>query len=175
MKIASLAMALGLIGFCLPAHAGLLGSTVDIRHLIPDTATINADGGSATVSGAVEYSNFVSFSVDITDTQILFTWPGPGNAGFATTAFNGYEYLFSGVTITGATVNGSSTFLGSPAITIVGNNIFANYSGLQTGNGPTTSIIDVTTSTSGAPEPGTLTLPGAGLLGLGFRYKQRSA
>jgi len=125
----------------------------------------------------VEYSNFLSFSVDITDTQIFFTWPGPGNAAFATTAFNGYEYLFSGVTITGATVNGSSTFLGSPAITIAGNNIFANYSGLQTGNGPTTSIIDVTTATSGsgAPEPGTLTLLGAGLLGLGFRYKRRSA
>jgi hypothetical protein len=175
MKIASLAMGLGLIGLCLPAHAGLIGATVDVQHYIPDLATLNADAGSTTVSGAVEYPTFLSFSVDITDTQILFGWGGPGNAGFATTAFNGYEYLFSGVTITGATVNGSSTFLGSPAINIVGNNIFVNYSGLQTGNGPTTSIIDVTTSTSAVPEPGTLTLLGAGLLGLGFQYKRRSA
>ncbi len=175
MKIASLAVALGFVGLCLPAHAGLIGSIVDIRHLIPDLATINADGGSTTVSGAVEYPNFVSFSVDITDTQILFRWPGPGNAGFATTAFNGYEYLFSGVTITGATVNASSTFVGTPTINIVGNNIFVNYSGLQTGNGPTISIVDVTTSASGVPEPGTLTLLGAALLGLGFRYKRQSA
>src|SRR5450631_3861175 len=160
MKLASLAMGLCFIGLCLPAHAGLIGSTVDIQHLIPDLATVNADGGSTTVSGAVEYPHFLSFSVDITDTQILFTWPGPGNAGFATTAFNGYEYLFSGVTITGATVNGSSTFLGTPAINIVGNNIFVNYSGLQTGNGPTTSIIDVTTASTGVPEPGTVTMLG---------------
>ena len=37
----------------------------------------------------------------------------------------------------------------------MGNNIFVNYSGLQTGIGPTTSIIDVTTASStGVPEPG---------------------
>ncbi len=57
----------------------------------------------------------------------------------------------------------------------MGNNIFVNYSGVQTGIGPTISIIDVTTSSSGVPEPGTLTLLGAGLLGLGLRYKRRSA
>jgi hypothetical protein len=72
-------------------------------------------------------------------------------------------------------VDASSTFVGSPAINIVGNNIFVNYSALQTGNGPTTSIIDVSTSTSGVPEPGTLTLLGAGLLGLVCRCKRRSA
>src|SRR4051812_12636738 len=180
MRIASLAMALGVIGFCIPAHAGLIGSTVDIRHLFPDQATVNIEGGPATVSGAVEYPLFFSFSVDITDTQILARWPGPGNLGFSATAFNGFEYLFSGVTITGATVNGSSTFLGTPTINIVGNNIFVNYAGLQTGNSPTVSIIDVTTSSdtgtpASAPEPGTLALLGAGLLGLSFRYKRRSA
>ena len=33
MKIASLAMGLCCIGLCLPAHAGLIGSTVDLREL----------------------------------------------------------------------------------------------------------------------------------------------
>jgi hypothetical protein len=179
MKIASLAMAFGFVGLCLPAHAGLIGSTVDVRNYYPDLATLISDAGSTTVSGALEYPNVASFSMDITDTQILIGWSGvTGNRGFTTAAFNGYEFLFSGVTIAGATVNGSSTFLGNPAISIVGNNIFLNYSGVNTGGSPTTpttSIIDVTTSASGVPEPGTLTLLGAGLLGLGFRYKRRSA
>jgi hypothetical protein len=175
MKNASLAMALGFVGLCLPAHASLIGSTVDVRNYYPNLATLISDAGSTTVSGALEYPNVASFAMDITDTQILIEWAGPGNSSFTGAAFNGFEFLFSGVTIAGATVNGSNTFLGSPAINIVGNNIFLNYSGVQTGTGPTTSIIDVTTSASGVPEPGTLTLLAAGLLGLGFRYKRRSA
>ena len=95
--------------------------------------------------------------------------------GVAGRALSGVVSDRKGKPIAGATVNGSSTFLENPAISIVGNNIFLNYSGANTGNGPTTSIIDVTTPASGAPEPGTLTLLGAGLLGLGFRYKRRSA
>ena len=50
--------------------------------------------------------------------------------------------------------------------------------GLATGGSPTTptvSIIDVTTSASGVPEPSTLMLLGAGLLGLGLRHKRWSA
>src|ERR1700676_5254198 len=113
-------------------------------------------------SAALEYPNINSFAMDITDTQILLEWSGQtGNRTFTGSAFNGFELLFSGVNIAGATVNGSSTFLGNPAISIVGNNIFLNYSGVNTGgapNSPTVSIIDVTTSTSGVPEPGTLTL-----------------
>jgi hypothetical protein len=168
LKLGLLRWALLAALLCLPAHAGLIGSTIDVRKYLPDLATLSADYGPKIVSGSVEYPSAGSLSMDITDTQILIGWPGPGNLGFASTAFNGYEFLFSGVTIAGATVNGSSTFLGSPAINIVGNNIFVNYSGLQTGNGPTTSIIDVTTAASGVPEPGTLTLLAAGLLVLGF-------
>jgi hypothetical protein len=168
LKLGLLRWALLAAPLCLPAHAGLIGSTVDVRNLFPNLATLSTDFGSKTVSGSVEYPSAGSFSMDITDTQILIGWPGPGNLSFSATAFNGYEFLFSGVTIAGATVNGSSTFSGNPAISVVGNNIFLNYSGVNTGTGPTTSIIDVTTAASGVPEPGTLTLLGAGLLVLGF-------
>ena len=172
MKFASLTTGLCCIGLCLPAQAGLIGSTVDLREFFPNLATMTADDGSKTVSSSVEYPAVgLGLSVDITNTQILITWPGPGALGFTGSAFNGYELLFSGVTITGATVNGSSAF--NPAISIVGNNIFLNYSGVDTGVGPDTSIIDVSTPASGVPEPGTLTLLGAGVLGLGFLYKRR--
>src|SRR6266478_4470696 len=133
MKIASLAMALGVVGLCLPAHAGLIGSTVDLQAFFPNLSTMTSDYGSKTVSGSVEYPTAGNLSVDITNTQIVLGWAGPGNLGFTTSAFNGYEFLFSGVTITGATVHGISTFLGSPAINIIGNNIFLNCSGLNTG------------------------------------------
>jgi hypothetical protein len=175
MKIASLAVALGFVGLCLPAHASLIGSTVDARYYYPNLGTLSTDAGSTTVSAALEYSSINGYAVDITDTQILIEYLGASNVVFTGAAFNGFEFLFSGVTIAGATANGSSTFLENPAISIVGNNIFLNYSNVNTGSGPTTSIIDVTTPGSGAPEPGTLTLIGAGLLGLGFRYKRRSA
>jgi hypothetical protein len=82
MKIASLAIALGFIGLSLPAHAGLIGSTVDVRNYYPNLATLSSDGGSTTVSGALEYPSFTSFSMDITDTQILIEWAGPGKLGF---------------------------------------------------------------------------------------------
>jgi PEP-CTERM motif len=172
MKIASLAVGLAFIGLSIPAHAGLIGSTVDVKEFFPNLATMTSDDGTKTVSGAVEYPSG-DLSIDITDTQILLTWPGPGSLGFTVGAFNGYEFLFSGVSISGATVDGSSAF--NPAVSIVGNNIFLNYQGVNTGTGPDTSIINVSTSASGVPEPGTLTLLGAGLLGLGFRYKRRAA
>ncbi len=178
MKIASLAVGLAFVGLSIPAHAGLIGSTVDVRDYYPNLSTLISDGGSTTVSNALEYANINSFAIDITDTQILIEWSGAtGNRGFTGAAFNGFEFLFSGVSIAGATVNGNSTFLGNPAISIVGNNIFLNYSGVNTGgspNSPTISIIDITTSSSTVPEPGTPTMLGAGLLGLGFWYKRRS-
>jgi hypothetical protein len=78
---------------------------------------------------------------------------GPGNQSFTASAFNGFKFLFSGVSITGATVNGSSTFVGNPPINIVGNNMLLNYSGLNTGSGATTSVIDVATPASGILSP----------------------
>ncbi len=177
MKTASLAMVLGFAGICLPAHAGLIGSTVDVASYYPNLATLGSDGGTTTVSNALEYANIHSLSVDITDTQLLIGWPGPGNVSFTGASCNGCKCLLAGVTIFGATVDAASTFAGSPAVSVVGNTIFVNFSGLNSGIGPTTSVIDVSTSasTSPTPEPSTLTLLAAGVLGIvGFRYKRRS-
>src|SRR5258708_3480895 len=102
MKIASLPMALTFVGLCLPAHAGLIGSTVEVRNYYPDLGTVNIEAGSTTVSAILEYPNINSFAVDITDTQILIEHSGAGNVNFTGAAFNGFELLFSGVTIAGA-------------------------------------------------------------------------
>src|SRR5438270_14098998 len=110
MKIASLAAALAFLGLCLPAHAGLIGSTVHVADYYPDLFSLIVDGGTTTVSNALEYADVHSFSVDITNNQLLIEWPGPGNVSFSGAAFNGLRFDFTGVTITGATVNAGSTF-----------------------------------------------------------------
>src|SRR5258708_10209577 len=102
MKILSLAIALGFVGLSLPAHAGLIGSTVDLQAFFPNLSTMTSDYGSKTVSGSLEYPSAGNLSVDITNTQLVLVWAGPGNLAFTTSAFSGYELLFSGVTITGA-------------------------------------------------------------------------
>jgi hypothetical protein len=179
MKFAFLVVSLVFFGLCPSAHANLIGSTVDLQRYYPDLSTLLSDAGPTTVSGALEYSNVGSFSVDITGNQIVIGSLAAGNLNFTSAPFNGFEFLFLGVTITGATVDASSTFAGNPVINIVGNNIFLNYSNVNTGSAFSKSIINVTTSTDviptppAVPEPGALTLFATGLLGLGLKQKRR--
>jgi hypothetical protein len=93
---------------------------------------------------------------------------GAGN--FQVASFNGFEVAFLTGTITGAVADGASAF--NPVISIVGNNLFLNYQGVNATDGQS-SIIDLTgTGASGVPEPATVAMLGAGLVALGALHKR---
>jgi hypothetical protein len=165
-----------------PAHAALLGATVDLSARVPTTSAIYQDAGPEIVSAAVEYPAGAlaiynaSWQVDVTDTSIIIT--DTRNTGLpfgGGVAFNGFLLrVIAGPELTAASVDAASTF--SPAdITIVGGDTLElNYVGVSgPSTGPAVSVIDISTGrilTGGAPmslpEPASGMLLGGTLLGL---------
>jgi hypothetical protein len=132
------------------------------------------DGGTKTVSGAIEYPSGsffaynASWQIDISDTQLILTNAGPSDGfPFQDGTFNGFILtVLSGPTLLSASVDAASAF--SPvSISIVGGNeLLLNFEGV-TGSGAVSSIIDISTGASSLPEPATwltVLMPGMGLL-----------
>jgi len=152
------------------AYATLIGSTVNLSAYYPETYSLYADGGNATVSDTLEYhKGFIypynsGFSADITDSQLMIIFPN--NTSFSIAGFNGFVLdIISGPDILGATIDSLSSF--DPIdITIAegGSRLFLNYSGVSPVSG--SSIINLVTSATSVPEPSLLSLLTLGLLGL---------
>jgi len=161
------------------AHAGLLGSTIDISAFFPDASTLIQDGGTRTVSGAIEYpaGTFSSYSdawqIDVTDSQVIITNTHFGFP-FQPGSFNGFIMtILSGPTLTSAVADASSGFF-PVGLAIVGNQLQINFQGV-TGNSnasPLSSIIDVNTAASSVPEPSTWAMMLIGFAGLGFAFRR---
>ncbi len=159
------------------AHATLLGATVNVSAYYPTVGNLYQAGPDVVVSNAIEYpmgtfgSYNPSWQIDITDTQIRITNTGGTGFPYLNAAFNGWVLtMVSGPAITGGSVAVGSQF-NPNSITLVGNQLFLNYQGV-TGEGTLTSIIDIRTGAS-VPEPGTLALLGAGLLGVFFARRRK--
>jgi hypothetical protein len=167
-----------LSGLGCQAHAGLLGSTIDISAFFPNTSTLFQDGGTKTVSGAIEYpagtfANYnPSWQVDVTDSQIIITNTTAGFP-FQPGSFNGFIMtVLSGPTLISAVADASSGFF-PVGLTIVGNQLQMNFQGVNASNtSPLSSIIDVSTATSAVPEPSTWAMMLIGFAGLGFAFRQ---
>ena len=122
------------------AHAGLMGSTVNVSVYFPDSASNWLDPGDVTVSGALEYPTgsyfayHASWAIDISDTQLIITDSLSSGFPFNPATFNGWILsVVSGPSILSAVEDGASGL--SPfAISVVGGNLLLNYQGVQ---GPT--------------------------------------
>ena len=157
-------------------NAGVVGDSVDLKFDFPTVGAVFADGGTKTIDGTVEYpaGSFAAYnadiSVQITNTQLTLA----GAVGiFDTGTFNGIDLTFLTGTITGAAADGSSNY--NPVISIVGNELFLNYQGLDPSAGQR-SIVDLTGTGSSVPEPTTAGFLGSGFAGLvliGWRRSRR--
>jgi len=144
-----------------PASAGLIGSTVTGTLYYPDLNTIYAGPASTAVADPSIEFTFTTGTLDITDTQII--WTATGSATYGAGPFNGFDLQFSGAPIiTGVTQNGSTTLI-PVGFSSNGNSVQLNLAGLTAFSGQKT-ILDIETATAAVPEPGSLVLFGTGLL-----------
>lgn len=116
------------------------------------------------------------FNLTVTNNQIIYSLFGAGpwsssiaslNSGGLFIA-NGNLLTFSGVTITGVTLDGSSNVPGftSSNVTFDASDIAIDWASL--GNGGEQVVLDVTSSGSSVPEPAEWTTMLAGLAGIGL-------
>jgi len=129
------------------AKADLIGSSVDVTANFPSAMTIFADGGVKVVGSGVEYAvgSFAAynpdFSIDLSGSQIIIS--NATGTTFSTAGFNGFVITdLSGAFQSVSANTALSNFL-PVNLSVSGNEIFVNYSGLVT-PGQAVSVIDFT-------------------------------
>ena len=165
------------------AHADqFTGQSVDQVYDYPLLGTAYYDPGFTTVNptGPTFTTTYTPTdnwaTTTFTVTQIIVTYDAtsswvPVLAGF----FNGIDWQFPGLTILSATLDASTSanFAGA-AVTDNSSNVFINWQGIGFVPGNQV-VIDVTTqSPTPAPEPATIALLAAGLLGFGAARRKKS-
>ncbi len=161
------------------ARASLIGDTVTGQVLFPSVGSVFADLGSAVVGPGVEFTPTID--VDFAANTVTFAAVFNSSITFFVQSFNGLGFAdlthpFTAVGIDQAT---NVAGFGMSDLSLVGGEILVNLSGLTVNNAafvgpPTEIVLDVETAAS-VPEPGTITLFGTTLLGLGWLARRHQA
>lgn len=172
-----------LLSFSGAAHAGFIGTQMDVGYYSPDTSSPYASAvftapsftvgaGQETVGNIEDVTNLF---IDFTDNMLSVTFGTIlSNPTWNTSNFNGVIFtVASPLNIESALVDASTTMAGFDnfRLSYTDHQILLNWQGLSYIDGTTVNINF--TSAAAVPEPGTLALLGLGFAGLAWRRRRQ--
>lgn len=149
------------------ANADLIGVTVNQTFYFPNDTSLFCDNGDALVGGGVEYpSGCLGFAPVVTDIFDTYLSVDTGGISWGTGSFNGFLLtILDDLDFLSASYGGGT--MGVSSLSILDGGLWVNFQG-QTGG-----IARIDFIATSVPEPGTLTLIGIGLFGMGFARRRK--